>query len=619
MPPPITSGLLWSTDIAIEFATSGPAVPAIPVTRASGPLYVIISYSQAATPGEDEPSIFCIGSPADNLWLTNTFYVRRSWGAGVAVHTAPGRGMMVDLPAPPSDFVGEFWAAGASSNMVSYLTPGWYMDPIPDHNPVATSHLFIGYKPDGDNAGAPAWRGAGTIHRMAIYDRVPTEPERAQLVAWANGGFPAISGDYIHYRQEDVTAAGVDSAHGMSMPLSLTGMLARATMSGIEWMDCADGVLHGTHAAWPASSGFAVWVLADGSRPTGTAIYNGDSAGAVNDNRHLNFHGDGVFRTTNATGEANRRTATWPVPPADGPETLCWSVPQGQSTIAGYSLRHNGSDLGPSTMTDPTRNASRAGTDFIIGGGSNLTPAGLRWRDIVVKVGGDFTPDEIAGLEAYAAERLVVPGNEPITATLAASDAPDTARIVASVRWPTITANVAAADASDRARTRAAVPVRARLAAADPPDSAAICATVGWPAITARLAAADAPDTAAVAMAVPIRVTLAAADAPDIARIIAGTGWPAIMARVAASDVPDRAAIHAAVPIRARLAAGGAPDSARLSLAVRIGVVLDAADAPDMARIIMRLWSRTSRYAWPGDQQGGVLAPSIRSGTIKRP
>ena len=452
MPPPITSGLLWSTDIAIEFATSGPAVPAIPVTRASGPLYVIISYSQAATPGEDEPSIFCIGSPADNLWLTNTFYARRSWGTGVAVHTAPGRGMMVDLPAPPSDFVGEFWAAGASSNMVSYLTPGWYMDPIPDHNPVATSHLFIGYKPDGDNAGAPAWRGAGTIRRMAIYDRVPSAPERAQLVEWVQSqGAPPIT----------------------------------ATLAA-----------------------------------------------------------------------------------SDAPDTA-------------------------------------------------RIVASVRWPTITATVAAADGPD-----------RARISAAVPVRARLAAADAPDSAAIRASVAWPAITARLAAADAPDTAAVSMAVPIRAALAAADPPDIAAIRAGTGWPAISARLAARDAPDRAAVAVAVPIRGTLAAADAPDLARIIADTGWPAIMARVAASDAPDRAAIRAAAPIRARLAAGDAPDSARLSVAVRIGAVLNAADAPDTARIIMRLWSQSSRYAYPSDPQGGVagpsarggvLAPSTRSGTITRP
>lgn len=181
--PPITSGLLWHTSTAINYTMTGAAVPSIEMPRAAGPLYVVVSYHQASTPGEDEPAIFYIGNPSDNLYTVSRFHVFRNWGTGIGVATTPGRGMMVDLPAPPSDFVGEFWTSSTGSNMVSYLNPGWYMDPIPDHNPVATSHLFIGYKPDGAN---PAWRGEGTIHRMAIYDRVPTAAERTQLVEWVS-------------------------------------------------------------------------------------------------------------------------------------------------------------------------------------------------------------------------------------------------------------------------------------------------------------------------------------------------------------------------------------------------------------------------------------------------
>jgi len=452
MPPPITSALLWSTDVAIDFAMSGPAVPAIAMPRAAGPLYVVISYLQAVTPGEDEPTIFYIGDPADNLYTVTRFHAFRNWGTGIGVTTTPGRGVMVDLPAPPSDFVGEFWVSSAGSNMVSYLTPGWYMDPIPDHNPAATSHLFIGYKPDGDNAGAPAWRGAGTIRRMAIYSRIPNAAERAQLVEWVQSqGAPAIT----------------------------------ATLAASDALDTARII------------------------------------------------------------------------------------------------------------------------------------ASVRWPAITATVAAADAPD-----------RARIRAAVPVRAGLATADAPDSAAIRASVGWPAIMARLAAADAPDTAAVSMAVPIRAALAASDPPDTATIRAGTGWPAIAARLTARDAPDRAAVMVAVPIRGTLAAADAPDLARIIAGTGWPAIMARVAASDAPDRAVIRAAVPIRARIAAADAPDSARLSVGVRIGAVLDAADAPDMARIIMRLWGQSSRYAYPGDPQGGVvgpsarggvLAPSIRSGTIQRP
>lgn len=214
--------------------------------------------------------------------------------------------------------------------------------------------------------------------------------------------FPAIAGDYVHYRQEDVTEAGVTAANGLPLSLDFEGVLSRVTVAGVEWMDCSTGILRVERAPWPSDIGMSIWVLTDGSRPSGTVLYNGLRTAGLNDNRHLNFHGGGIFRTTNNS----TRTAIWPVPAADGPETMCWSVPQGESTIGGYSLRHNGIDLGPSTMTDPTRAATRNGPDFVIGAGSNLVPTGLRWRDVVLKIGAPLTEQEIADLEVYAAARV---------------------------------------------------------------------------------------------------------------------------------------------------------------------------------------------------------------------
>lgn len=180
--PPVTSGLLWHTDTPITFTETGSHIPAISMPRAAGPLYIIINYNQSVT-SDDEPAIFYVGNPSDNLYTTNTFHVYRNWGTGIGVLTTPGRGMLVGLNQPPTNFIGEIWASSSGSNMVDYVTPAtsWYMDPIPNHNPAATSHLFIGYKPDGSNA---AWRGAGTINKMAIYDRVPTPAERSELTTW---------------------------------------------------------------------------------------------------------------------------------------------------------------------------------------------------------------------------------------------------------------------------------------------------------------------------------------------------------------------------------------------------------------------------------------------------
>lgn len=214
--------------------------------------------------------------------------------------------------------------------------------------------------------------------------------------------FPAIAGDFVHYRQEDVTEAGVTAANGLPLSMDFEGVLSRVTVAGVEWVDCSTGILRVERDPWPSNIGMSIWVLTDGSRPSGTVLYNGLRTASLNDNRHLNFHGDGMFRTTNNT----LRTATWPVPAAVGPETFCWSAAAGVETIAAFSLHHNGVDLGPSTMTDPSRGATRDGPDFVIGAGSNLVPSGFRWRDVVLKIGAPLTEQEIADLEAYAAARV---------------------------------------------------------------------------------------------------------------------------------------------------------------------------------------------------------------------
>lgn len=218
----------------------------------------------------------------------------------------------------------------------------------------------------------------------------------------ADMDFPTIAGDYVHYRQEDVTEAGVTAANGLPLSMDFEGVLSRVTVAGVQWMDCSTGILRVAHDLWRSDIGMSIWVLTDGLRPSGTVLYNGLRTASLNDNRHLNFHGDGMFRTTNSIS----RTARWPVPAADGPETMCWSAADRVTNISGYSLRHNGIDIGPSTMTDPTRAATRNGPDLIIGAGSNLVPTGLRWRDVVLKIGAPLTDQEIADLEAYAAARV---------------------------------------------------------------------------------------------------------------------------------------------------------------------------------------------------------------------
>jgi len=611
MPPPITSGLLWSTDVAIDFAASGPVVPAIPMPRAAGPLYCVVSAQTAGSEGV----IFRVGNPDDNFHVQNTFQVER-WDGLYGLLAAPGWPNQVIGEAPAisvaADHLWEFWFSAGGTNFIDHQPFGFVNNDLPDQDVAASSHLFIGYRP---NEGSPMDRAAGTIHRMAIFDRVPTPAERAQLVAWVNGDRAtggtittatidgveyrihtfAEDGEFVALSPLDVEyllvggggcgfvqnpsnngaggGAGGDVVHNLGTPSRIA---AGAHPVGVGQGGRAGGLLNGAESSFAGA--IAPGGLAAPSRYNGGALGSGQYSGGTSSSGSSGGGGAGAAGNGSDSDDTSGGNG--------GPGL--YANPDGNPRHFGGGGGGRGSgtsgDGGVGGGSAGVNNgAAAAGEDGLGGGQGGMRSSGGKGGDGIVII-------------RYRAD--AGPGDGPITATVNAMDAPDSARIVASVRWPAITAAIAATDA---------------------PDSASIRATVGWPAITARIAASDAEDTAAMSLAVPIRAALTATDAPDIARIIAGTGWPAIMARVAASDAPDHAAIHASVPIRARLAPADTPDSARLSVAVRIGADLSASDSPDMARIIMRLWSQSSRYAYSGDPQGGVLAPSIRSGTIQRP
>ncbi len=186
MPPPITSGLLWSTDAAIDFAVSGPIVPAIPMPRAAGPVYFAMSFRS-----DGDGMILRIGNPEDYYYGQNSFQLTKGWGNFVfeAAPGWPNNAILNDTPPAPTEHVWEFWTSASDADLVRHDShPGWFPDPMPALDVVATSHLFIGYRP---NEGTPMERGAGRIHRIAVYDRVPTSAERAQLVAWVESEDPA--------------------------------------------------------------------------------------------------------------------------------------------------------------------------------------------------------------------------------------------------------------------------------------------------------------------------------------------------------------------------------------------------------------------------------------------
>lgn len=177
--PPITAGLLWSTDAAIDFTKTGPEVPPIPMTRAAGPVYCAISVRIDATDGV----IFRVGNPGDNYHVQNTFQLEH-WGDAYSLQIAPGWPNQVIgqvSPGFPDELVLEFWLSAGGSDFVDHQQFGWLNSDMPDADVAASSHLFIGYRLDSATVSN---RGAGSIRRMAIFDRVPTPAERAQLVAW---------------------------------------------------------------------------------------------------------------------------------------------------------------------------------------------------------------------------------------------------------------------------------------------------------------------------------------------------------------------------------------------------------------------------------------------------
>lgn len=181
--PPVTSGLLWSTAASIDFAATGPHVPAIPMPRAAGPLYCAMFAQTAGSEGV----IIRVGNPNDNFHVQNTFQAER-WDGLYGLLAAPGWPNQVIGEAPAisvtATHLWEFWFSAAGTDFIDHQPFGFVNNDLPDQDVAASSHLFIGYRP---NEGTPMERGAGSIHRMAVFDRVPTPAERAQLVAWVQG------------------------------------------------------------------------------------------------------------------------------------------------------------------------------------------------------------------------------------------------------------------------------------------------------------------------------------------------------------------------------------------------------------------------------------------------
>jgi hypothetical protein len=106
------------------------------------------------------------------------------------------------------------------------------------------------------------------------------------------------------------------------------------------------------------------------------------------------------------------------------------------------------------------------------------------------------------------------------------------------------------------------LPLSARLAASEAPDTASFRATTTVTVISVSMAVTEPPDVAALAGRVLVDGWLEATEAPDTASLRAN---PIVGAALAASEAPDTAVMRANITlaiIRITMAATEAPDTA---------------------------------------------------------
>lgn len=227
---------------------------------------------------------------------------------------------------------------------------------------------------------------------------------------WSYDPFPAISGDFIHYRQEDVSTSGALAAHGLPLHMDLSGELNRDNIAGADYMDCSVGALDVVKdTPWPETTPFAIWMLHAGYRVNG-AFYNGAALYTqIDSNLIFNMSSTRMWISAFYAITDGTRLPSFNIPPPSGPETLTWIKPTTAPQVATMRARRNGVDLGAATGGNVGRNIRSNGATFTIGGRRDPTGgiiySGLAWRDVVIKIGADFTEDEYSGLEAYAALR----------------------------------------------------------------------------------------------------------------------------------------------------------------------------------------------------------------------
>ena len=215
-----------------------------------------------------------------------------------------------------------------------------------------------------------------------------------------NDTFPAISGDFYHWSLE---SAGTDfwpTAHGDDLTLAIEGLLSKVVISGTSFLDFSLGAAVGS-LGLTNTDAISIWALTPGDRTPGYQIYIGPEQFTDTNNNFM----VGVEKAQ--VGSANRYV--WHgMPEITGPEGLAWSRPAGNVSLSDVKAYHNGNLLPVDSIVNRPTNVG--GNKFIVGGIKNATGQtlfnGMKLRDIVVKVGANFTTEELAALEAYRLTRV---------------------------------------------------------------------------------------------------------------------------------------------------------------------------------------------------------------------
>jgi hypothetical protein len=304
---------------------------------------------------------------------------------------------------------------------------------------------------------------------------------------------------------------------------------------------------------------------------------------------------DGGTQTSVNTGDwtaVNRGGIAWDLTPRVSISLDGWNVATaGNTPVTPTNLYFGNTNNGASgflnghlrmlaayTAADDTQlqALTPVGASFTIGAGISAALAATEAQDtaaIVASIG-----DNAALAATEAQDVALINASETDVAVLAATEAPDTAAIVAQVKD---NAALAATEAQDVAAINASVGDNAALAATEAQDVALINVSESDVAV---LAATEVNDVAAFAITETDNAALSATEAQDVAAFVVTEGDNVALAATEAKDV---AFINASSSTLAALAATEVPDVAAVVVGIVDAITFTATEVPDTAAIVI--------------------------------